>query len=225
VVQLVVGRIEHDAYLRASVLDIRDRDVPIRNPAQEIVRAVDRIDDPAAIDYPHEVSRRFLPEKSFVRERTRQIEQNQPRDPRNERTVDAVSANEISRLQRIQVAQFEFALLRLMIELREYSDLDGAGRGKHFIGVEQIFLPGREIKDGNAEYAVKIVVNSSDRRLELLPQDLLLLLGSFFLRNLLRAGRHRGAGCNGEQREEENSFWQGDLRVSGIIRRKRISHE
>ena len=68
-----------------------------------------------------------------------------------------------------------------MIELREYSDLDGAGRGKHFISVEQIFLTGCEIKDGNAEDAVKIAVNPADRRFELLPQDLLFLLGSFFL--------------------------------------------
>src|SRR5882762_2896315 len=105
-----------------------------------------------------------------------------------------------------------------MIELRENGDLDGAGRRKNFIRVEQIFLPGGEVKDGDGEHAVKIPVNPADCRLELLPQNLLFLLGNFFLRNLLRAGRDWGPSRGGEQGEEEKSFQHGDLRVSGIIR-------
>jgi hypothetical protein len=66
-------RIEHDADLRASILDERNRDVPVWDATQEIVRAVDRIDDPAAIDRAGELRGRFLAEKGVVRERARQL--------------------------------------------------------------------------------------------------------------------------------------------------------
>src|SRR5258708_28380692 len=100
------------------------------------------------------------------------VAESEPRYAGSKRSGDAASANEISRLQGVEVAEFEFALLRLMIEFRENSNLDGAGRGKHFIGVEQIFLSGREIKNGNAENAVKTAVNPADCRFQLLPQNL-----------------------------------------------------
>src|SRR5260370_19882377 len=87
----------------------------------------------------------------------------EPRHTGSQRSGDAASADEIGRLEGVEVAEFDLALLRLMIELREYRDLDGAGRGKHFISMEKIFLPGREIKDGNAKDTVKIAVNS-DRK-------------------------------------------------------------
>ena len=68
--ELVVHRIEHDADLGApALLDVRDRDVPVRDAAQEIVRAVDRIDDPAAVERPGERRGRFLAEKRVIRKR------------------------------------------------------------------------------------------------------------------------------------------------------------
>jgi len=121
-------------------------------------------------------------------------------------------------LQGVEVAEFDFALLRLKIELRKNRDLDGAGRGKRFIGVKLVFLPGREIKDGDAKDAVKIAVHPADGRFQLLPQNLFFLLSRFFLRNLLREGRHWDANHESEQSEKEKSLEHGDLRVSGIIR-------
>ncbi len=105
-----------------------------------------------------------------------------------------------------------------MIKLREDGDLDGAGGGKRFIGVEQIFLPCREIEDGDAEDPVQIAVDPGDGCLQLLPQDLLFLLRHFFLRSVLREARHRGPNYEGEQSGKEKAFQHGDLRVSGIIR-------
>src|SRR6266849_4660717 len=87
------------------------------------------------------------------------------------------------------------------------------------ISAEQIFLSRREVKNGDPKDAVKIAVNPGDCRFQLLPQDLLFLLGSFYLRNLLRARRHRGPDYDSKQSKEEKSFQHGDLRVSGIIRR------
>jgi hypothetical protein len=66
-VELVVYRIEHDADVGAAVDDVRDRHVPVRNAAQEIVRTVDRVDDPAAIERAGEGRRRFFPEKRILR--------------------------------------------------------------------------------------------------------------------------------------------------------------
>src|SRR6266700_3102330 len=136
----------------------------------------------------------------------------------SQRAGDAASANEIRRLQCVEAAKVDLALLRLMIQLREYCDLDGAGRGKHFIGMEKIFLPGCEIKNGDAEDTVKIAVNSADRGFQLLPQDLLFLLRNFFLRSLLRKGWNWGPHHDGQQSETEKSFQHGDLQVSEIIR-------
>ena len=105
--------------------------------------------------------------------------------------------------------------MRLTIELRKYRDLDGAGRGEYFISMEKIFLPGGEIQDGHTKDAVKIAVHSVDRRLQLLPQNLLFLLRSFFLGTLLRETGYRGPNYDGEKTKTEQSFQHGDLRVSG----------
>src|SRR5258708_6764044 len=82
-------------------------------------------------------------------------------------------------------------------------------------------LPGGKVEDSHAENTVEVVIDLADCRFELLPQNLLFLLRNFFLRNLLRVGRHWGPGRSGEQSEEEKSFQHGDLRVSGIIRPNR----
>src|SRR5437899_785773 len=108
-----------------------------------------------------------------------------------------------------------------MIQLRENGDFYRAGGRKHFVGVKKVLLSGREIKDGDAEDPVKIAVNPGDGRFQLLPQNLLFLLGRFFLRNLLRARRHWGAYRDGKQHKRENSSQHGDLRVSAIIRPNR----
>src|SRR5712692_11137496 len=105
-----------------------------------------------------------------------------------------------------------------MIQLRENGNFYRTGRGKHFIGVEEILLSGRQIKDGNSEDAVKIMVHPADGRFQLLPQHLLFLLGCFFLRNLLRKASHWCPNYGGEQSKKEKSFQHGDLRVSAIIR-------
>ena len=68
--ELVVHRVEHGADLRATAaLDIRDRDIPVRNSAQEVVRAVDRIDDPAPFERTGERASRLLAEESVLRKR------------------------------------------------------------------------------------------------------------------------------------------------------------
>ena len=138
----------------------------------------------------------------------------EPRDAGRERAGDAASANEIGRLQRVEVAEFEFALLHLMIEFGEDGDLDGAGRGKHFIGVEQVFLPGGEIENGHRQNAVEVAIDVLDCGFQLLPKNLL-----FLLRRLLRQRRSRKQGQQGNR---ENSSEHGDLRVGRIIRPKRV---
>src|SRR6266436_7507778 len=105
-----------------------------------------------------------------------------------------------------------------MIKLREDGDLDGAGRRQYLVGMQQIFLPGREIDSGDAENAVQIAVDPGNGCLQLLPQYLLFLVRHFFLRSLLREARHRGPNYEGEQSGKEKAFQHGDLRVSGIIR-------
>src|SRR5437899_9263524 len=105
-----------------------------------------------------------------------------------------------------------------MIQLRENGNFYRAGGGKHFIGVEEILLSGRQIKDGNSEDAVKIMVHPTDGRFQLLPQHLLFLLGRLFLRNLLRKARRWRPNHGGEQSRKEKSLQHGDLRVSAIIR-------
>src|SRR5438477_12909437 len=81
--------------------------------------------------------------------------------------------------------------------------------------MEKIFLPGGEIQDGHTKDAVKIAVHSVDRRLQLLPQNLLFLLRSFFLGTLLRETGYRGPNYDGEITKAEQSFQHSDLRVSG----------
>ena len=71
----------------------------------------------------------------------------------------------------------QLALLGLEVELGENGDFDGACRGHHFIGVEEIFLSGGEIEDGYAEDAIHVGVNFGDGGLQLLPEDLLFFLG------------------------------------------------
>src|SRR5260370_2711123 len=117
----------------------------------------------------------------------------------------------MGRLQGVEVAKLEFALLRLMIQLRKYGDFYRAGCRKNFIGVKKIFLSGRQIKNGDSEDAIKIAVHPADGRFQLLPQHLLFLLGRLFLRNLLRAGWHGGIDRNDEQRKQEKSFQHSDL--------------
>src|SRR5882757_4225866 len=111
-----------------------------------------------------------------------------------------------------------------MIQLRENGDFYRACRGKHFVRVKKVLLSGREIKDGDAEDAVKIAVNPSDGRFQLLPQNLLFLLGRFFLRNLLRARRHWATDRDGKRGKKEKFSQHGDLRVSAIIRPNRRKH-
>src|SRR5260370_30614211 len=112
----------------------------------------------------------------------------------------------MGRLQGVEVAKLEFALLRLMIQLRQYGDFYRAGCRKNFIGVKKIFLPGRQIKNGDSEDAIKIAGHRAHGRFQLLPQYLLFLLG-----RLLRAGWHGGIDRNDEQRKKEKSFQHSDL--------------
>ena len=72
-IKLVLRWIEDDADLRACVFDVGDRDVPVRNAAQKIVRAVDRVDNPATIELTGEVPRRFFAEKSVIRKRSGEL--------------------------------------------------------------------------------------------------------------------------------------------------------
>src|SRR5947199_8071793 len=120
--------------------------------------------------------------------------------------------------QRVEVAYVYFALLLLAIKFRKDRDLDGAGRGEHFISMQKIFLPGGEIQDGHAKDALKIAVHAIDRCFQLLPQHLFFVLRSFFLRALLGKNRHWGPNDDGEQSKRNESFKHSDLRVSGIIR-------
>jgi len=134
------------------------------------------------------------------------VTESEPRHTGSERSCDAAAADEVRPLQNVWIGEFELALLRLMIELRENGDLDGAGRRKNFIRVEQIFLPGGEVKDGDGEHAVKIPVNPADCRFKLLPQNLLFLLGNVFLRNLLRAGRDWAQAAAASKAKKKSLF-------------------
>jgi hypothetical protein len=80
VVQLAGDRIEDDAELRAPVDDVGDRDVPVRHAAQEVVRPVDGVDDPAAIDRAFEPGRGLLAEEAIAGKRRGQLGANQRLD-------------------------------------------------------------------------------------------------------------------------------------------------
>src|SRR5260370_9091219 len=103
-----------------------------------------------------------------------------------------------------------------MIQLRENGNLYRAGCGKHFIGVKKIFLPGWEIKDSYTEDTVKIAVHPAYGSFQLLPQNLLFLLGRFFLGNLLPASQRWDTDGNANQPTTEKTFQQGNLRVSAL---------
>src|SRR5260221_10244386 len=86
-----------------------------------------------------------------------------------------------------------------MIKLGENGDLDGAGRGHYFVGVQEKRVTGGKIEDGYAQHAVEFAVFVVDGRIKLLPEEL--LLGG---RRLLGGSGLRGEG--GEQRVGDKRF-------------------
>src|SRR6266403_336538 len=99
----------------------------------------------------------------------------------SQRVGNAAATDEVALLQSVKIREFQFALLRLAVQLGQDRNLDGAGVGKHFIRVKQIFLSGGEIEDGYRKHAVKIAIHITDGRFQLLPQNLLFLSRSTFL--------------------------------------------
>ena len=68
-IKLAAHRIEDDADARTAFLHVSDRDIPVRHATQEVMRAVDRIDDPATVDRAFEARRRFLAQKTVAGKR------------------------------------------------------------------------------------------------------------------------------------------------------------
>ena len=79
-VELVVHGIVHGAQRTHAVLDIRDRHVPVRDSAQKIVRAVDRVDDPQPFGIAGERRGGFLAEKMIAGKRARNLAANERLD-------------------------------------------------------------------------------------------------------------------------------------------------
>ena len=70
---LVVLGIVDDADLGLPDFDVRDRHAVVAQAAQEVVRAVDRIDDPDVLGCAGKRCRRFLAEEGIVRKRRREL--------------------------------------------------------------------------------------------------------------------------------------------------------
>src|SRR6266481_567419 len=100
-----------------------------------------------------------------------------------------------------------------MIKLREDGDLDGAGRRQYLVGMQQIFLPGREIDYGDAENAVQIAVDTGNGCLQLLPQYLLFLVRHFLLGSLLGENRHPSARVT-PNRSRRNAWEEKDRQAT-----------
>ena len=75
--KLVVRGIVDGAQRAHAVLDIGDRNVPERDAAQEIVRAVDRVDDPQALRIAGERRGRLLAEEMIAGKRARDFPANE----------------------------------------------------------------------------------------------------------------------------------------------------
>src|SRR5260370_37843073 len=73
------------------------------------------------------------------------VANSEPRHAGSQRACEAASANEIGRLQGVDLGGRRIIKKRMMIELREDGDFDGAGSGKNFSGMRKKFLSGREI--------------------------------------------------------------------------------
>src|SRR5439155_27302262 len=67
----------------------------------------------------------------------RNIANRQAGDAWSQGAGNSAPSDEVTRLQGVQIGELDFALLRLPVKLGEDGDLDGAGRRKHFIRVEQ----------------------------------------------------------------------------------------
>ncbi len=128
------------------------------------------------------------------------------RDTGRKAAHDVAVLDQVRSANCIHVRQFQLALLRLPVELRQHANLDRTGLGKNIVRMQKILVTVSKIEDGNAHGPIEIAVHLSNRTLELLPESLLL-----FLR-----GRCSDLRVGDSARQQTNDHQdEGDVRSQG----------